>query len=409
MKSPSGLRSATLRTVAQRQPDTGAWAEWVGSTVQDLEERCLLRTLRPMDPARDSATRVHLADHAGPVVVFAANDYLGLSSHPEVRAAASAAALAYGSGPRGSALLCGYTGAHRALEEELAALKGCDEALLFPTGFAANLSVMGTFLTSSDCALFSDELNHASIVDGARLAVKSTGASLHIYRHNDLQHLESLLSASRAPRKLIVSDSIFSMDGDCADVVGLAGLRKRYGALLCLDEAHATLVYGARGGGLAEASGLCDAVDLHVGTLSKAFGSHGGFVGCSAQMKSLLLSKGRAGIYSTALPLPAVAAASAALRAATAERRNRLWTNVAAFASASALPATSPIVPLIVGSAERALDAARELLGRGYLVPAVRPPTVPAGSARLRLAFSAAHEEGEVRALVSAMRDLGLV
>lgn len=178
-----------------------------------------------MDPAHHSATRVHLAGHMSEVVVFAANDYLGLSSHPDVRAAASAAALAHGSGPRSSALLCGYTGAHRALEEELAALKGTDEALLFPTGFAANLSVLGTLLTSPECALFSDELNHASIVDGARLAVKSTGASLHIYRHNDLEHLESLLRASRAPRKLIVSDSLFSMDGDCADVAGLATLK----------------------------------------------------------------------------------------------------------------------------------------------------------------------------------------
>ena len=219
--------------------------------------------------------------HAQRVSVFASNDYLGLSSHKDVRAAAAWAALEHGCGPRSSALVCGYTDAHAALEAGLAQLKGTEDALLFPTGFAANLAVMGALASSPSCAIFSDELNHASIVDGARLACKGAGAALHVYRHNDLDHLESLLEQSAAERKLIVSDSLFSMDGDVADVVGLATLRGRYGAMLCLDEAHATLVYGdEHGGGVAEAQGVDpSSVDLHVGTLSKAFGSHGGFVG----------------------------------------------------------------------------------------------------------------------------------
>jgi len=343
------------------------------------------------------------------VLNFSANDYLGLSCAPEVQAAASEAALAYGSGPRGSALVCGYTVAHRRLERDLARLKGCEEALLFPTGFAANLAVLGALITSPSCAIFSDALNHASIVDGARLAAKSTGAVLHVYRHGDLSHLEALLSASAAPRKLIISDSLFSMDGDLADCAGLATLRDRYSALLCLDEAHATLLFGGSGGGVAQSQGVAEKVDVSVGTLSKACGSHGGFVGCSAQLKQLLLSKGRAGIYSTALPAPAVAAARAAIQLATPERRSCLWSVVSAFSSATRTVAHSPIVPLVVGSEERALEAARCLLSAGFLVPAIRPPTVPPGTARLRLAFSAAHEHSDVLALVNELRKLDLL
>ena len=381
-------RFRRLSTAAARQSVTSAWVAWTSSTMEELARRRLLRDLRAVVPIGGSSSRV--SSPHGELLVFAANDYLGLSAHTGVRAAASAAAAEHGSGPRSSALVCGYTDAHRGLELGLARLKACEEALLFPTGFAANMAVVGTLADGPDCAIFSDALNHASIVDGARLAARGAGASLHIYRHNDLDHLETLLAASSAPRKLVISDSLFSMDGDLADCRGLATLRDRYGALLCLDEAHATLVYGAHGGGVAEAQGVADRVDVHVGTLSKAFGSHGGFVGCSAPLKSLLLSRGRAGIYSTALPLPAVAAAHAALELATPQLRGKLWANVAAFAEACPHGATiddqapagqshpSPIIPIVIGSEEAALDAAERLLEQGFLVPAIRPPTVPA-------------------------------
>jgi 8-amino-7-oxononanoate synthase len=417
---------------------SSAWQQWADSQYDRLAERRLLRSLRTLTPLPGDGlssvqvgplTYQQLLDNtpslgeteggAGSVraagsgstrlTIFAANDYLGLSAHPAVRRAAAAAALAHGSGPRGSALVCGYTHTHRELESALAALEQAEEALLLPTGYAANLAVMGAFADSPQCAIFSDELNHASIVDGARLAARGAGAALHVYRHSDLAHLEALLRRSDAPRKLIVSDALFSMDGDFADVRGLVRLKRAHGALLCLDEAHATLVCGERGGGLAEREGMAHEVDLHVGTLSKAFGSHGGFVACSRQHKQLLLTKGRPAVFSTALPMPAVAAAAAALQCATPELRSQLWQRVEAFGAASGLPAQSAIVPIVVGAEAAALDAGAALLRRGYWVPAIRPPTVPRGTARLRVALSAAHSEQEVLALAAAVRELGLL
>ncbi|KAJ1625403.1 pyridoxal phosphate-dependent transferase, partial [Pavlovales sp. CCMP2436] len=339
------------------------------------------------------------------LVLFAANDYLGLSAHPAVRAAAAAAAAEFGCGPRSSALVSGYTHAHRELESALAALKGKEEALLLPTGYAANLAVLGALCESVDVAIFSDALNHASIVDGCRLATRGTGAQLHVYRHCDLGHLDELLRASGAARKLIVSDSLFSMDGDYADVPGLARLRARHGALLVLDDAHASLVCGERGGGVAQMQGVgSEHVDVTVGTLSKAFGAHGGFVACSREVKQLLVSRGRAVIYSTALPAPAVAAASAALRTDTVGLRAKLWRNVALFAAETGLPKlVSPIVAIIVGDEDKALRLSAQLIELGFFVPAIRPPTVPAGTSRLRLTLSAAHSEEDVRALAAAL------
>jgi len=377
----------------------------MSSTVNDLNDRKLLRSLHTLTPVPGSANHVLCGATSSCLTVFAANDYLGLSSHPEVRAAASAAAAEYGSGPRSSALVCGHTEFHQQLAAALARLKGTESALLFPTGFAANLAVLGTLAVGPSCAIFSDELNHASIVDGARLAARGADATLQIYRHNDLDHLQTLLARSAAPRKLIISDSLFSMDGDLADCRGLAALRDQFGALLCLDEAHATLVFGEFGGGVAEAQGVADKVDVHVGTLSKAFGSHGGFVACSKQLERLLLSKGRAGIYSTALPVPAVAAAAAALRLATPKLRSSLWESIRYFTSAiGASGHPSAIVPILMHSEAAALEASHILRCQGFLVPAIRPPTVPRGTSRLRVALSAAHEPHELDGLIQVLK-----
>lgn len=338
------------------------------------------------------------------ITSFGSNDYLGLSTHPEVRSDAAAAAAKYGCGPRSSALLGGYTHYHRELETSLAALKHAEEALLFPTGYAANMAVLGTLADGPDCAIFSDELNHASIIDGARLAARGAGSALYVYRHNDSNHLATLLAASKAPRKLIVSDSLFSMDGDFADVEGLVSLRDKYGAMLLLDEAHATLVCGDSGGGFAESAGLAEKVDFSVGTLSKAFGSHGGFVTCSRLLKQLILSRGRPGIYSTALPLPTVAAASAALRVASPSLRERLWANIATFASETGIPFQSPICPVIIGESGRAMDASAALMREGFYCPAIRTPTVAPGTARLRIAISARHEPSTIIALAATLK-----
>ncbi|EFN55853.1 hypothetical protein CHLNCDRAFT_22749 [Chlorella variabilis] len=298
------------------------------------------------------------------VKLFSLNDYLGLSTHPAVRQAAADAALQCGNGPRSSALVGGYTSWHAELERGLAALKGTEDCLLFPTGFAANLAVASALCQDGGVVVLSDELNHASIVDGARLGRRG-GSRLLVYRHNDLAHLEQLLTEQVPP------DSLFSMDGDFANLRGLARLKRRHAFLLVVDEAHATLVCGARGGGAAEMLGVASDVDLHVGTLSKAFGCLGGFVACSRGWKDFLVNRGRSQVFSTALPVPVVAAALAALR-------------------------------------REAVDASMQLLRAGFHVPAIRPPTVPPGTSRLRVSLSAAHTEDDLQQLIDGLRECGV-
>ncbi|KAL6753881.1 pyridoxal phosphate-dependent transferase [Haematococcus lacustris] len=370
--------------------------------------------------------------HSGPTVtpeshqelrdltLFSLNDYMGLASHPDVCQAAASAALKWGLGARSSAVVAGTSSLHRALEQELAQLKGTQDCLLFPTGFAANVAVITALASSGPVAIFSDQLNHASIVDGARLACRATGgassgpggATLHVYRHNDMQHLEQLLQACPAgTRCMVVTDSLFSMDGNFADLQALAVLRSRYGFLLVVDEAHASLVCGDRGGGAAEAFGVADQVDVHVGTLSKAAGALGGFAACSRLIKHVLVNKGRPYIYSTALPLPVVAAARAALATSAREawRRSHLWALVSHLGQALGVPALSPVVPLVVGSEQAALKLASSLLRAGLHVPAIRPPTVAPGTCRLRVSLCAAHSFADVDRLVTAVRQSGVV
>ncbi|MCU0727801.1 MAG: aminotransferase class I/II-fold pyridoxal phosphate-dependent enzyme, partial [Planctomycetes bacterium] len=262
-----------------------SWEDWIAAARADLTARRLWRRLRILT-ATDG---LHGAIEGREVVLFSSNDYLGLASHPAVRAAAAEASARGGLGPRAAPLVCGYTEEHAALEADLAALTGAGSALLFATGYSANLSVL-TALADEGTAIFSDELNHASIVDGCRLA-RARGAEVMVYRHADAGHLEELLRACAAPRRLVVTDSVFSMDGDLAPLADLADLRRRHGALLAVDEAHAFLVLGPHGGGLAEALVLVGEVDLRVGTLGKALGSQGGFVACSPALREHLVNR----------------------------------------------------------------------------------------------------------------------
>eukprot|EP00240_Pyramimonas_obovata_P004999 CAMPEP_0118956058 /NCGR_PEP_ID=MMETSP1169-20130426/60998_1 /TAXON_ID=36882 /ORGANISM="Pyramimonas obovata, Strain CCMP722" /LENGTH=404 /DNA_ID=CAMNT_0006904015 /DNA_START=113 /DNA_END=1323 /DNA_ORIENTATION=+ len=402
-----------------------SWSVWLGGIRDKLERAHLLRSLRPItnvstSPASVSSVEVILSDatlqrwlsnapsageeggvpppveengvdttiirtraieqntRAGSrwhsIRLFSTNDYLGLSAHQEVLDAVARTVLSQGMGPRASALVAGYTHLHRELETALAQLKETEDCLLCPSGFSANTATISTLCTkfgNDKVAIFSDELNHASIVDGARLS-KSSSTELHIYRHNDVQHLEQLLEASNADRKLVVTDTIFSMDGDMAPLADLARLKKRYGFLLVVDEAHATLVCGHNGGGAVQQAGVARDVDVHIGTLSKAFGSLGGFIACSREMKQVLLTKGRAFVYSTALPVPVVAGALAALRVATRDptHRERLWARVRQLGRALGRPLASPIVALVIGGEEQALAISQELLRRGFHVPA---------------------------------------
>ena len=379
-----------------------AWSRWAHDQLEALREARLIRELRPLQGAAGAHP---LRPGAGPRVLFSSNDYLGLSGHPRVRRAMAAAAGQFGSGPRGSPLICGHTTLHEDLEAELASLKGKARALLFPTGFAANLAALAALGGGEDCAIFSDALNHASIIDGVSLA-RRRGATLSVYPHGDMEALEEMLRRCQRPRRLVVSDSVFSMDGDLARLEALVEIKTRHEALLMIDEAHATLVYGAGGGGLAEACGLSGAIDVSVGTLSKAVGAQGGFVACDEALWQLLVNGGRSFVFSTALPVPTVAGALEAIRTSREEPelRARLWRLVERLGQGLGQGLDSPIAPVILGTEARALRAAARLWDRGYHVVAIRPPTVPVGTSRLRITLSAAHSEEEVDGLVEALR-----
>eukprot|EP00899_Mesostigma_viride_P019539 jgi/Mesvir1/27587/Mv07332-RA.1 len=400
-----------------------------GSSVEvEVARHVLTSWLRDEDPGMDLSSdgdgpQQQGQPSKGPTAelvrlkLFSGNDYMGLSSHEAVREAAANAGAQLGLGPRASALVCGYTTLHQQLEQALAKLKGTEDCLLFPTGFAANLAVVTALCAPGRAwreggavAIFSDELNHASIIDGTALARFRYGAELHVYRHNDLRHLEALLRESQAARKVVITDSLFSMDGDVADLAGLATLRRKYKFLLVLDEAHATCVYGKHGEGLAHAAGVHDQVDLSVGTLSKAVGCLGGFVACSSAWKAWLLNRGRSYIYSTALPLPVVAAALASVNVSSSSRgddlRARLWGNIHRLCGPLGIQAQSPIIPIVLGSEEQALSASRHLLECGFHVPAIRPPTVAPGTSRLRVTVSAAHSPDDIDQLVETLRPL---
>ena len=335
-----------------------------------------------------------------PVVTFASNDYLGLTHHPAVVAAAHEALDRWGAGTGASRLVVGSRPGHAALEADLARWKGAEAALLFPTGFAANMGLLAT-LGGDDVTILSDELNHASIVDGARLA----RARVAVYRHADLDHLAKLLvevdATTRGPA-LVVTDSAFSMDGDVADVAALVELCGAHDALLVLDEAHAVL-----GPAVDPASAAAAGVTVvRMGTLSKALGSLGGFVAGPRRYVDLLRNRARPFIFTTA-PTPAdVAAASAALAVVRSAEGDALVARLRAHVDRLRAGHPSPIVPVVLGDEAAALSAAAALLDRGLLVPAIRPPTVPVGTSRLRVTLSAAHTDAQVDALVAGLAEI---
>ncbi|CAN6477974.1 unnamed protein product [Victoria cruziana] len=321
-------------------------------------------------------------------------------------------------GPRGSALICGYTYHHRMLESSLAALKKKEECLLCPTGFSANMAVMATLgcissilsnsrkpLENEKVAIFSDSLNHASIIDGIRHAERLQEVKAFVYRHSDMAHLRMLLSSCKLEKKVVVTDSLFSMDGDFAPIIELVELRRKHDFLLVIDDAHGTLVCGENGGGVAEMYGCEKYVDICIGTLSKAVGCSGGFIACSKKWKLLIQSRGRSFIFSTALPVPVVAAAHAAIAVAKKEkwRRKMVWRRVRDFYSFTRIEISSPIISLVIGGEEMALLASRHLLKSGFHVSAIRPPTVAPNSCRLRITLSAAHTTADVKNLVTAL------
>ncbi|HEY2565936.1 MAG TPA: 8-amino-7-oxononanoate synthase [Acidimicrobiales bacterium] len=369
------------------------WSEWVEATRARVEAAGQWRAPRTFD-AR-STTGV-LAGTPGEMVSFASNDYLGLASHPAVVGAAHAALDRWGAGSGGSRLITGSRPIHEALESALAEWKGCQRAVVFPTGFAANLSVLSVF-GANGARIYSDELNHASIIDGCRMA----RATATVFPHGDLGALDGLLSAS-PERAIIVSDTLFSMDGEEADLEGLVDLAARHRALLVLDEAHAVL-------GPDLPTGAMDEVDvLRVGTLSKTLGALGGFVAGPARSVELLVNLGRPYIFTTA-PTPAAAAAAlAAVGIVRSPEGDNLRARLSGFVARIAPDPRhrSPIIPVVMGEEAAAIAASTALQSQGLWVPAIRPPTVPVGTSRLRVTLSAAHTDEQVDRLAHGLAAL---
>ena len=350
------------------------------------------------------------------LVNFSSNDYLGLSQHPAVKEGSSRAIARAGASASSSRLICGNSDLHERLEAALAALKGKEAALTFASGFSANLGLLSSLVGPGD-HIFSDALNHGSIVDGCRLSRAATV----VFRHNDLGHLEELLKdCSGRGRRLVVSDSVFSMEGDLADLPGLVSLCRRYDCRLMLDEAHATGVLGSRGGGLVEhfqESGAArpEEIELLMGTLSKALGSFGGFVACSASTRDYLINRCRPFIFATALPPAVVGAALAGLELIRppSEVRERLRSNMRLMRSRLAQhglgcgQGRTSIFPVLLGSEERALEVSQRLLDRGFLVAAIRPPSVPQGTSRLRITVTASHSAAQIDELVGCLTEIG--
>jgi len=376
------------------------WRDWVEAKNAKAKAKGRWRELRELDAL---GPRGRLAGEgpklARPVVSFGSNDYLGLSSHPAVTRAARQALERWGAGAGGARLLTGTRPVHAALEEQLARWKGTEAALVFPSGYSANLGVLGA-LAAPGVLICSDTLNHASLVDGCRLAT-SLGARVVTYPHRDYKAAADLLEGWQG-RALVVTDSVFSMDGDCAPVAELSAACASRGALLVLDDAHALLA--------SESMPVQGCLVVRVGTLSKVLGSQGGFVAGERTMVELLVNRSRPFIFTTALAPASAAAAMAALGVLGSEEGAALLGRLRSHARLlwPAQPAPSPIVAFVAGSEARATAASAALIEEGFFVPAVRPPTVPPGTSRLRVSLSAAHTSAEVTCLGAAIERLGL-
>ncbi len=371
--------------------------------LENIKQQNLYRSRRVID----SAQATHLTIDGKKVLNFCSNDYLGLANHPKVIAAFKKAADEYGVGSGSAHLICGHSIPHHALEEELAAFTGRDRALLFSTGYMANLGVISALLDKHDLVL-EDKLNHASLLDGGLLA----GAVFKRYLHGNSENLQAKISRSNAEKTLIVSDGVFSMDGDLAPLPDLINVARQTQAGLLIDDAHGLGVLGKTGGGVVEHF-ACNSNDVPilVGTLGKAFGTAGAFVAGSDELIEILIQKARTYIYTTAMPAAIAEATRASLQLVISEnwRREKLNALVAQFRSGAAqlgltlMDSNTPIQPIMCGDSEQAVKLSQQLLESGFWVSAIRPPTVPQGKARLRVTFSANHQSEEIDLLLSAL------
>ena len=380
---------------------------WMSEELAALERAGLRRDRRQVQPLSGGACVIN----GRQLWNFASNDYLGLAGDPRLIEAAQAAIADVGVGSRASALVTGRSAYHARLEETLARFEGQEAAILFPSGYAANVGTIAALVDDED-VVFCDRLSHASLIDGCRLS----GAKLRVFRHSDLETLErELHKASEFRRRLIVTDAIFSMDGDVAPLRELCDLAERFEADVLVDEAHGTGVFGEHGRGVCELLGVENRIAVRVGTLSKAIGTLGGFVTGPQSLVDWLWNKARPQVFSTALPPAICAAATAAVENIQnePELRQRLWSNCDLVRRALAehgidvlANSVGPILPIVMLDAETVINAQRALEVRGCLVAAIRPPTVPNGTSRLRVSLSAAHDNKALKNLGNSLLEV---
>jgi 8-amino-7-oxononanoate synthase len=373
------------------------WDAFVADELASRAEAGLLRSLRPLE--RDGGWVI--TEDGRRLLNLSSNDYLGLACHPAVREGAARAARR-GASATASRLIVGTDPVYAALEEKLADFQGTEAALVFGSGYLANVGTISCLVGPGD-AVFSDALNHASLIDGCRLS----RATIHRYGHRDVDELEAMLQRAEqagARRKLIVTETVFSMNGDTAPLAEIVELKGRYGAALFVDEAHAVGVFGPHGEGYAHESGLGERVDVHMGTFGKAFGAYGAYVAARSEWIELLVNAGRTFVFTTGLPPAAIGAVDAALdlvrdgdelRAGLHAKADRFRDGLERIGFDTRGSSTQ-IVPVVVGESERALDFSRGLETAGVLGVAIRPPTVPPGTARIRFSLSVLHENAEL-------------
>lgn len=373
-----------------------------------LKERALIREYRTVEGQEGPYIQINGKSYLS----FCSNNYLGLANHSKIKQAAIDAINQYGWGTGASRLVSGNTPLHQELEKKIAEFKCTEAALLFPTGYMANLGAIYTLVGKGDIVI-GDKLNHASIVDGCH----QSGATFRIYPHNNVSQLESLLQkASVYRRRLVVTDSLFSMDGDTAPLPEIVNIAKRYDAIIMIDDAHAIGVFGKHGKGLIEHYGLEGKIDVIMGSLSKAIGGIGGFIAGSKHLTEFLKNKARPFIFTTAPP-PAVCAASLAGLKLIQEGTSlidKLWENIKYLKSrlsefTNNINVQSPIVPVIVGSSDDALNLSAKLYQNSILIPAIRPPTVPTGTSRLRISLMSAHSEDDIDRLIDVLKNVGFL
>jgi len=379
--------------------------EWIKEELKQIHDKQLFRLLTELETGQSPEVTISGKSY----VLFGSNSYLGLSVDPKVVESAKLALEKYGTGSGGSRLVSGSFDLHRMLEERIARFKNTESSILFSSGYLANIGTISA-LVGSDDIIYSDELNHASIIDGARLS-RST---VKIYKHLDLNHLQELIESDKNTkcRKLIVTDTVFSMDGDLVPLPELVEISEKYGCILMIDEAHATGVLGKRGSGATEHFGVEDRVPVVMGTLSKAVGSLGGYIAGSKELIDFIRNRVRSYIFDTSLPPASLAASITAIDIIENEpqRREHLWNMVKKFKTGiedsglRVLPSHSAIIPVLIGDAEPALNFAKMLRENGVFTPAVRPPSVPHGMCRIRVTIMATHTQEHIDTALKAFR-----